>query len=537
MSNAQNGLIVIVLDSLINNDTVGDSKHFITATAHASINGAPYSDEDIIFSLDSSMGPFFEINNSTDVKVKPKNGAATVRFASEGESTGNIVAHIDTISDQNPVPEDQKPFEFSAICADNLVLTLEFDTCDMGTHNIATVVSRVGNVPINHTAITFDFTDNYSSVTIVDSDKTSTRTYTKGTDDHGNPLGIATVPFTSPRWTNGAVIASIIGDNDPTHAQKKDFSFIAPDTVGLTPFNIQVQTTDINSDINQPKYVIFNKFPANTPTYTMQYVTATIQLVNSDKPLGDGFDLEISYTSSTNSPSLNVSIKDDKNSYTKINQESTVTTDINGEIKLYLSCYDISTVNLTASIKDNQTLPRGTVSSQVQFIDPWVNIDSPVAHFSGQSSEYNLYTNGRHEILLYLRMKLIDSNNSPLTEATMPSIDDIYKSVKVIDYNSGIELGTGNMSAWSYSKDGVNTFCTQSSSSSSEFQILDTDSAINEVTLKYYIKSTDTTSSDVAIGFSIMPTGGRVTYDTGLNGKLITNPVVIKDGSIYSSYN
>jgi hypothetical protein len=175
--------------------------------------------------------------------------------------------------------------------------------------------------------------------------------------------------------------------------------------------------------------------------------------------------------------------------------------------------------SISAYVPGLDDKPSGnTASSAYTFSDPWHGVSSATIQYSGTHYNAWVYDNGRQQAEVLVTLALVDRNSNPLTDAQMPSATVVQNAVKLLNYQTGEELGTGSSTMWSYSttpndydKETITDLFDAAQKNSARPVPARATSNNGTITLTYYVTCNNNgTGGSVSFGVQVTPTGGHI---------------------------
>jgi hypothetical protein len=490
-----------------NDNANADGKSPITAQVTVTENnGIPTKPYTVHFELEGGVKAQFTDDDSqtTTADATPENeGIVSKEFTDKTAETGSVYAYVRL--DDEKKPHDQKDFEFVAPNPDAIALQLTGNNAEAGSGSAITATATAtekGNPFTGGGTIYFQLVPGDVNAVFANGTKQTTGTLNTTT-------GKASATFTSPLWEEGTCEAWWKLDDEDKPHDEKDYTFRAPKfEITFNPAKTLSDGTNETVECAEApaaQYVDINHQAGFT-------ATAVFTNTRTDTAWTNGGMAPFQFIGTSNVQLAPGQDGVDKDPISSNKWWVPIGTTGQQAGQASLSFYDITleAVDLLAIAPNlGRTDNADTAHCPVQFRNPWHGVSEVDIQYDGLYSSAWIYGNGTQQAKLYVTLTLVDKNNQPLLDAVMPSADDVSKVVKLLNYQTGDELGTGSSSMWSYS---------QTENEYAHETPLQRASRVphglapgnnGKIQLTYYV-TCNKGSSDIAFGLNVVPTGGEV---------------------------
>ena len=503
---------------VINDDQPGDGTSQETAQATVTYKGGkPPSGQtyEVHFELlmsDDDTAIFTDTTADKTQGTTDENGVVTKYFTDSVGETGQLIAYVKMDSGGNP--EDQKPFTFEPIEPDHIDLDLQNNgaIADSGDYITAPVTAtKSGNPFLARTIIHYQLTPDENDAQFYSTDGQFTPLGKKTTAETDPTTGITkpSPQFKSSNWEEGTCNAwwDVSQENKPPAHQ--DYQFNAP--------QLQLKFNPLTTQVDGAATIV------ECPD------APAAQYVNSDRPAGFTATANVTKQSDTKAwvnggdalftlSSPNAQAVPNQNGVDHKDLPAGqyfVAIDNTGQATMSFFDTSIETGTVSAYVPDwDASAASNTDTKSYAFHDPWNNVSDVELDYAGGTYQSAwIYANGVQQAQVNVTLTLTDKNGQPLSAASMPSDDTVSNAIKLLDYDSGDQLGAGSATMWSYSTTPNPEGFVQETGGGGSKRAAVRAPGDGKVTLTYYVTCSPG-GSNLRLGLSVQPTGG-VVIDTG----------------------
>lgn len=432
----------IIVLTLENNDALSDGKDAIIAkvTVTASDGVTPLSGVKVNFELlDNDTANFIDSGEDRTWGLTTEKGQIKKSFTDSSAETGEV--HVFITSDGgDKISAPDKSFQFKPLEPDRIQLSLKNNGAIAGGGK-NTVLATVTNKGVLMPDQTVHFSLPDSSAVFVDSNETSNG-YSVTSGITGKD-GTVSKDFTDTIWQEGTIHAYIAIPGQPLDKVDDDkiFLFIEPPGLQIDLKPLQVKLLSSGNWVNG------SDAPADGNSAIQ--VTAVVTAENEH---GCRLPLQ-NVVVKFHLPKAGHAI------FTAPQSPYTITgqTNSQGEVSQQFTCEYIESVNFLEANRTVTAYISGHKDQQLKssqaftFSDPWQDVAQLTASFNSNPSA-TIYANGLHQAVYRLSFVLASASGTRLNTHNQPTLQDVISQVKLIDFYSKNELGTGSLSAVHYSR-------------------------------------------------------------------------------------
>jgi hypothetical protein len=486
--------------------------------------------------LDGVIAIFTDSKKSTTTGKTDSNGQSTVTFTDTKSETGRVAATAPMPNHDNP--EGDASFNFWNAIPEKISLALTPAGgvyADSGQYITAVAKATDNGRPYNLPGQSIHFqlvTGNKDNTQFFDKygskGQQVTVPITTGDKDPAGH-GTATAYFKGPMWETGKCEAWWTVDNADKPWDSKPYSINTPpmmvDLQPLTTYADDGKNTVCECDhAPAAKYVsasqpggftftarVFDKLTNEPLQIWKNGGNALFTLPNPGPtaviPTGSGI------TQDPNNPAQYWVPISKTNGRASLSFWDTTWngTDITGSVSVYVP-------DLNADKASN------TVSATYTLGDPWHGVSSALIQYDGTYQSATIYDNGNNQAKVLVTLILTDRNGELLADDQMPAPATVYGAVKLLNYQTGEELGTGGSTIWKYSQT-ANEYQNEIPGTASDRlargvathpshtppSIGRADSGNGQIVLTYYVTCNNSgRGGSVSFGVQVTPTGGHV---------------------------
>jgi hypothetical protein len=487
-----------------------------TAQARVWCNGQkppPGQTYQVNFTLDpGSLATFVDTRTQTTSGITDSNGVVSKSFTDPGENAANVTAAI-----AGGGPSDTAPFAFFNQYDIPGAMSLELLDNGAGSGDYITAQVTVndgeGNKPPESVTINYQVEPEDVGAQFYSMDYMPLgQTATAATDQQ---TGIASLLLKSPAPEIGKATATW---NDPElHPIYQTGVYYFTGLQGELPepqlaFNPLTTLSDDTKEIVECDVApAANYFADHTESAGFK-ATAIVTNKADGKPWTLGGNAYFTFgASNANTEVPDVQLPPDQDETPDKSNPGSYFVTIESDGTASLLFYDINIQDGTVGAyvpAGKNNLESNSDSKSFSFRHAWHGVASAVIEFNDGSKSAWIYGNGRQQAQIQVTLNLVDKNNKPLMDSAMPSLEEVYAAVKLLNYTTGEILGDGSSSMWSYSRN-YNGWQRQTPVAGSQ-QLPRGVASGNDgmIQLTYYVACNG--PGDIKLGLVATPTGGQV---------------------------
>ena len=510
---------------VINDNQIGDGTSQETAQATVTYKGdkppegKTYEVHFELLMSDNDTAIFTDTKTDKTEDVTDENGVVTKYFTDSVAETGQLYAYVKMDSGGNP--DDQKPFTFNPDEPDHIDLDLQNNGAIAGSGDYITAqvtATKKSKPYLAETTIYYQITPDDNDAQFYSTDGQFTPLGKKTTAKTDPTTGITkpSPQLKSSKWEEGTCHAwwDVSQENKPPAQQNYDFN--APQ-LQLTFDPLTTQADGSATMVDCPDAPAADWLDVNHPAgFT---ATAKVTKQSDTTPWVNGGDALFTLSGA---PNLQLAPNQDgvDNKDLPAGQYYVA---INDKGQASLSFFDTTkeeSGTVSAYVPDwDDSAASNTDTKSYAFHQAWHGVSEVDIQYDGQYKLAWIYANGVQQAKIFVTLTLVDKNNVAIIDASMPDIADVYGAVKIRNYQTGEELGTGLSNMWSYTQTGCDDWLHETPMQASLVPREVAAGNNGKIQLTYYVTCSQG-GSDVAFGLSVTPTGGQVivTGETGENG-------------------